>query len=125
VANILKVKTKPAGTVKTAWEIWTYNVWSNKEDGFEVNNRFCQDRKYVIYAPAEIYNVGLESEFRAAAPSDTQMRDIFELAGDVDIDGDDLSIYVSKDGYPVGELIYISHESLSPVGKMVEGFYFD
>lgn len=115
-------KTKPAGTVRTIWEVWTYDVWGNAEDGWEVNDRCCVNRKCVIYAPATTYNVGTSEEFRGAKPSDKQIAEAFGLVKNtrIDIDGDDTCIYVtlaSQAGYPIGELICMSHDSLSPVGE--------
>ena len=117
-----KYKTKPAGTVRTVWEIWTYDVWGNPRDGWEVNDRCCINRAYVIYAPATIYNVGTEGEFRSASPSNKQIAKAFGLVDEtrINTDGDDTNIYVtltSQGEYPIGELICMSHDSLSPVGK--------
>ncbi len=114
-------RTKQAGTVRTVWEVWTYDVWGNADDGYEVNDRTCVDRRCVLYAPATIYNVGTDREFKGAYPSDAQIREVLGLEPDtpIDVDGDDLSIYVDleSDGYPVGELLCVSHDSLSPVGE--------
>lgn len=31
---------KPAGSIKTTWELRTYDVWGNAKDGYEVNDSF-------------------------------------------------------------------------------------
>ncbi len=117
-----KFQTKPAGMVRTVWEVWTYDVWGNQHDGWEVNDRCCINRGYVIYAPATLYNVGIEGEFRSASPSDEQIMKAFGLIIGTHINtdnSDDTSIYVTleENRYPIGELICMSHDSLSPVGK--------
>ena len=105
------MSTKPAGTVRTAWEIWTCDVLGNTED------RSCVDRCYEIYCPATIYNVGTQFEFRGAAPSINQIKDIF--GDNIEVDGEDTFIYVNNErtGKPIGELICISHDCLSPVSN--------
>lgn len=111
-----------AGTVRTAWEVWTYDVWGNEEDGFEVNDRSCADRKLELFIPSKVYNAGAELEFRSASPSDKQLSDIFGYS--IETDGDDMTIYAtnSKTGRPIGEMVCISHECLSPIGKCLGEF---
>lgn len=108
-----------ARTVRTIWEVWTYDVWGNAADGYEVNDRSCIARAYPINAPVTRYNAGTPGEFDGAYPTDAQIREALGLRDDAEIacDGDDMGIYVesAEDGYPLGELICTSHESLSPV----------
>ena len=56
-------------------------------------------------------------EFTAAAPSDRQIKRAFGVKCRITTDGDDLHIDVTRarDGYPIGALECMSHESLSPV----------
>lgn len=58
-------------------------------------------------------------EFISAYPSDRQIKRAFGVTCRIDTDGDDLTIYVTRerDGYPIGEMHCESHESLSPVRK--------
>jgi len=112
--------TKKSGTVLTTWEVRTYDVWGNAEDGFEVNDTYVVNRNLELWIPVTIYNQGTEQEFRAAFPSDKQLREVFGLGkSQIETDGDDLSIYVTRarDSFPVGELYCKSHESLSPIRK--------
>lgn len=82
--------------MRTTWEVWTYDVWGNAEEGYNVNDRYCQCRE------AEI-------ESDDGFPTDAQIRDTFGLEPDtaIDTDGDDKVIYVNlaDDGCPVGEML--------------------
>ena len=104
-------------TVKTTWEIWTYDVWGNAEEGYDVNDRFCQDREYPINLKIEDNNSGKISQFFSAYPSNYQIQKCFGVGCNLDLEGDDVTIYVNraKDGYPVGEMVCTSHSSLSPI----------
>ena len=63
--------------------------------------------------------VGTPMEFIGAAPSDKQIKGVFGTRCHIETDGDDINIYVDRvrDGYPIGEMRCVSHESLSPVRK--------
>jgi hypothetical protein len=104
-------------TVTTQWECWTYDVLGNARDGYEVNDRSCFDRGYSLDLEIETHNVGTEREFQSASPSDEQIKEVFGASCKIETDGDDLTIYVTRerDGYPIGEMNCISHESLSPI----------
>lgn len=108
-------------TIETTWEVWTYDVWGNARDGYEVNDRYCHDRNYKVTLTVETFNPNTPQAFDGASLTDEQIREVFSLHGNVqiDTDGDDLTVYVnrSRDGYPIGELICTSHKSLSPVRK--------
>ncbi len=116
----------PAGTqrryVGTTWEVWTYDVWGNATDGYEVNDRYCHERAHGMSLIIDTYNKGTSAEFESASPSDSQIRKVFGVKCQIDTDGDDLTIYVNRerDGYPIGELHCTSHESLSPVRLKAE-----
>lgn len=106
--------------VETTWELWSYDVWGNKVDGYEVNDRSCFAREYEMRLVIRKYNEGHPSEFEGAYPSDRQIREAFGLnGGRIYTDGDDLTVYVNraKDGFPIGEMHCTSHESLSPIRK--------
>lgn len=104
-------------TVNTTWEVWTYDVWGNAKDGYQVNDRFCQDRAYPLKLEVEACNAGTEREFETACPSDKQLRAVFGVKCKLETDGDDCNIYVNRarDQYPLGELLLTSHASLSPI----------
>ena len=104
-------------TVMTTWDVWTYDVWGNKEDGYDVNDRFNHSRDLPLRIKATVYNAGKDGEFVGASPSDYQLQQVFGVRCKLDTDGDDLTIYVNRasDGYPIGELHCTSHASLSPI----------
>ena len=57
-------------TVQTTWKLWSYDVWGNARDGYEVNDRSCFDREYSLPLRVEKHNVGTPAEFQSAHPSD-------------------------------------------------------
>jgi hypothetical protein len=93
-----------------SFEIWTYDVWGDAEDGFYVNDRVCIDRDFKICCKAQTYNVGTPHQFTVYAPTDGQIKRVArEVCGfrcELDIDGDDQRIYVqrARDGYPLFEM---------------------
>jgi hypothetical protein len=103
--------------IKTTWDIATYDVWGNRKDGYEVNDVYRQSRDLELMLKVTVNNVGLPSEFESAYPSDYAIRQIFGVTCQIETEGDDLDIYVNRrsDGYPIGEMICTSHESLSPI----------
>lgn len=108
----------------TLWEVWTYDIWGNRQDGFEVNDRSCHARKHLIVCPVQRWNAGTEHEFESASPGNTQIRQALGLTGmndGIEVDGDDMSIYIAnaRNGKPIGELLCISHKSLSPIARKV------
>ncbi len=111
-------------TENTTWEVWTYDVWGNARDGYDVNDRSCHTRALELDLPIETNNIGTPQEFTSASPSDSQIRKAFGLARNLrlETDGDDLAIYVrrARDGYPIGELLCVSHESLGPIRRKPE-----
>ena len=115
------MKTKKE-TIETTWELWTYDVWGNARDGYEVNDRSCFDRGFPMTLTVEVNNPGTDLEFKSAYPTKAQIRNAFDLTNiALDLGGDDRSIYVNRarDGYPLGEMFCISHESLSPIRETV------
>ena len=109
-------------TVRTTWDVWTCDVWGNRKDGYDVNDRSCQARDYPIICKIETYNPGTPMEFKGANPSDYQIGRIFGTYAKLETEGDDLTIYVTRasDGYPIGKLVCTSHESLSPIRAGME-----
>lgn len=107
-------------TVLTYWECWSYDVWGNAQDGYEVNDRSCFDRAYPIRAKVKVYNVGTPNEFSQAEVTDYQLGKLFGTRAKLSTEGDDTVIYVTResDGYPIGELNCISHARLSPVREV-------
>ena len=108
-------------TIETIWETWSYDVWGNEEEGFEVNDRFSLDKNYPMDLTVQVANKGTIREFKHATPTDKQIKEALNIRPGIKIetDGDDITIYVeyAKNGYPLGELTCVSHESLSPIRK--------
>jgi len=106
-------------TIKTTWEIRTYDVWGNAKDGYEVNDSLVIARDYPLELEVKVYNEGTPREFVSAYPTDKQIREALDCKPRIKIesDGDDLSIYVrhAPTNYPLGEMFCTSHESLSPI----------
>jgi hypothetical protein len=109
--------TKRHRYIETTWKAWTYDVWGNARDGYEVNDRSCFARVYPMRLRVNVYNVGTPQEFDGAHPTDAQIRALFGASCRIETDGDDISVYVTRarDGYPIGELFCSSHKSLSPI----------
>jgi hypothetical protein len=103
--------------ISTVWEVITYDVWGNENDGYEVNQAF-RSSKVEMPVKLEVYNPGIEGEFYDGSPDDTNIRkalgitprvrfyDPYHNAGII------YPTHVSTD-YPLGELRLISHDSLS------------
>jgi hypothetical protein len=104
-------------TINTTWELWSYDVWGNAEDGYDVNDSICIEREYSIHIKIETNNPGTEREFYSAYPSDYQIRKAFGIVGAFHTWGDETTIYVESDktGYPIGEMRCVSYEQLSPI----------
>lgn len=106
--------SKPKSLV-TTWELRTYDVLGNATDGYQVNDVSFQAEIEFRLRPTT-NNVGTPHEFLSYHPSDRKIRAAFGYVRvQLDVDGDDVNIYVKRrrDGYPLGELYCVSHESLS------------
>jgi hypothetical protein len=111
-----RIKSKPAGLVTTCWEVTTYDVGGNSTDGYEVND--CYRKPEVeLQLHAVSHNVGTPQEFTSAHPTDKQIREVFGAWCRIDTYGNDLNIEVTRrsDGYPIGNMRCVSHDSLSPI----------
>ena len=106
-------------TIDSTWELWGYDVWGNKEDGYQVNDRYCQNRNHPIRLKVEHNNPKTDLAFDSAYPTDYQIRKAFGAGCKIETEGDDMTIYVNResDNYPIGEMHCTSHKALSPVRK--------
>jgi hypothetical protein len=111
-----KRPTTKRTTIKTIWNMRTYDVWGNAKDGYDVNDSYSHGN-VTLYLTPETHNVGTPQEFTSAYPSDKQLRSVFGVRCQIECDGDDQTIYVkrARDWYPIGELSLESHASLSPI----------
>lgn len=66
-------------TIETLWELRTYDVLGNAEDGYEVNDTCVLDRAWPITLTVEVNNAGTPNEFKSASPNDTDIRAAFSL----------------------------------------------
>jgi len=106
-------------TIDSTWELWSYDVWGNAKEGYDVNNRAYFNREYPIRLKVGVYNIGTPRQFESAHPTDYQIRKAFGVGCKIDTDGDDMTIYVNRasDNYPIGEMHCTSHKALSPIRK--------
>lgn len=101
------------------YELWFYDVWGNEQDGFEINDRRCANRDFIILSNPKVYNRGTPQQFTDFNPTDKQIlralvnaRELKEsaLTANIEIDGDGENIYlvdVDAGYYPLCELILI------------------
>jgi len=101
------------------YELWFYDVWGNEQDGFEVNDRHCVNRDFIIMSNPKVYNRGTPQQFTDFSPTNKQVLRALVNAGylkesaltaDIEIDGDGENIYLTDvdAGYcPLCELILI------------------
>jgi hypothetical protein len=92
------------------YRVWTYDVWGNARDGFDVNDRRSQGT-VEIRCKVEVCNEGTDREFASWSPSDRQLSRACGFRGvswDMSSDPDDtVSCEVSRNGRPVGEVEFI------------------
>lgn len=108
-------------TVDTKWQVWTYDVQGNRQDGYEINGRrWCHSRR--LRLRIHHYNAGTERAFDGAHIADYQLQQVFGVQCKLDVTGDDVTYYVQRasDWYPIGEMRCVSHDSLSPIRAVVE-----
>lgn len=105
-------------TITSSWQGWTYDVWGNARDGWEVNDRSCFDRNILISARPRLYNcpaiplpgstsASCDLSFVSFIPSDRELLWAIGAKGLVVGDeGDDTHIYLDlRNGKPYGELL--------------------
>ncbi len=95
--------TQPASKVRT-YRLWTYDVWGNARDGYEVNDR-CSHGTVTIRCKRETHNAGTPHEFHTWEPTDRQLSRaaggkglVWEWRGEGCYDAE------TKNGKPVGAL---------------------
>src|SRR5678815_2845918 len=87
------------------FRIFTYDVWGNARDGFDVNDRYSHGL-VEIRCKREVFNAGTPHEFETFEPTDRQLSRASGFYG-VSWDGSDGAFYAeaNKNGRPVGKLI--------------------
>lgn len=116
--TVKAVRGVKAKMIRTEWEHWTYDVWGNRTDGYEVNDRYKQPK---LEVDLDVYEANTDTP-RAFQTVDFPHKDIKLAMGirrgvQIEVEGDDITYYVyrASDRYPLGEITCISHESLSPI----------
>ena len=110
-------------TERTVWEVRRYDVWGNAADGWDVNDCYVIDDHLVLDLSVKAQQTGApwdrkRGAYLYAEISEQHVREALSCQGErVDIDGNDVHVTVvrHRDGYPIGELICLTHESLSPL----------
>ncbi len=105
-----------------SYSLWFYDVWGNEEAGFEVNDRRCASRDFVIPVMPKIYNRGKPEQFTDFVPSNKEILTALVDAGElkpsaltaaIEFDGDDENIYLTEDnGFPLCELLLNKEEDI-------------
>lgn len=88
------------------FRLWTYDVWGNARDGFDVNDRYSHGHVEIL-CKRQVFNVGTPQEFETFEPTDRQLSRAAGFLG-VTWDGNGDGAYyaeASRNGRPVGELI--------------------
>jgi hypothetical protein len=105
-------------------EIWNYDTWGNAREGWDVNDRSCEDRSMRIPAEVTISNVprfpGVKDAYRTFSDSasfscdmmvafsipDKEIRKIFGKGIEVESsDGTDYEVSLKRNGKPIGQII--------------------
>jgi hypothetical protein len=98
-----------------SYVLWFYDVWGNEQDGFEVNDRHCASRDFIVPTMPKTYNKGKPGQFTDFVPSDKEILTALVDAGElkesaltagITFDGDGQIIYLTEEnGFPLCELI--------------------
>ena len=54
------------------YRLYTYDVWGNARDGFQVNDRYWQG-EIGVTCKRQVYNAGTDQEFATYEPTDLQL----------------------------------------------------
>lgn len=94
----------PPATKRMIFRLWTYDVWGNARDGYNVNDRFDQG-EITLTARCKVYNVGTPNEFASYELSDRQLNRAIGARG-LTWDGEsEYTLYAeTESGKPVCEL---------------------
>jgi hypothetical protein len=89
------------------FKLWTYDVWGNARDGFDVNDRYGHGL-VTIACRREVFNVGTPHEFETFNPTDRQLSRAAGFRG-VQWDGQDgyYTAEATSNGRPIGELVEV------------------
>jgi len=90
------------------YELWTYDVWGNARDGFDVNDRY-KHGTVSIKCNRQVFNAGTPNEFSMYEPTDRQLSLAAGFGVSVSWDGMDGNYTAeARNGRPIGELIEVN-----------------
>lgn len=89
------------------FQLWTYDVWGNSREGFDVNDRYKQGIVSIACRRA-VFNAGTAQEFETFEPTDRQLSRAVGGRGLI-WDGQEGAFYAenARSGRPVCELIEV------------------
>lgn len=81
------------------YAVWTYDVWGNAEDGYDVNDR----HKIAVVDLSEKPTDGeiIQAMYDTGIVTNEGIRNQMEVTGEPEL----LYVNVEEDGYPVAELV--------------------
>lgn len=116
------MKKRPKSLVRV-YRLYTYDVWGNAKDGYEVNDVFEQG-KVQIRCKLKVFNEGTAHEFFDYDPTDAQLSFAVKPTKPVTWDGENeytLRAERTSDGYPVCELRFEGFVPYrNPEGELVK-----
>lgn len=103
--------------INTQYQTYTYDVWGNELDGYQVNNVYKSDT-VDLTIKLTLHNEGSHNAFYSGSPTDKQIRESLGIKPRVQIEDNIMAenvIYPEhcSTGYPLGEMRLISHNSLT------------
>ncbi len=83
----------------TTWSVWSYDVWGNKRDGYEVNNRSRIDRIEGPDDPSDKQALRMAKDGGLPNPG-VRLKSLV-------LDGDKgyITFTARRNGFPIGELV--------------------
>lgn len=107
IAERLAVRSGRIPRETMRFRLWTYDVWGNEEDGYEVNNRFSTGTVLEFKVKGTVQNAGTPSEFIGYYLTSSRINRALGCTG-VTWEGDnDFTVYGERpsDRYPECELV--------------------
>lgn len=117
--NKVQNPIKLDGSYSQIFELWSFDVWGNADDGYTINDRSCIERELTIPAYKNLYNKGWSSESIVIESEDDQILQALIDCGflksdvtmaDLVFDGDDTMIYIedSINNMPICQLVIVA-----------------
>ena len=100
-------ETSPA-TKTRVYTLWTYDLWGNRHDGWNVNNRY-KGSEVTVRCKRQTFNPGTNYEFSDYAPTNRQLNRAVGGRGLEWFGESDYTLYANtKSGKPVCELEFMA-----------------